>query len=148
MKWEWLESLEKGIKALKRALKNREKLQKFMQENIDFHDDPGGFIDSIFRKAGIIGARNANLRMHKLSFRIIDDRSGKLMEILQPFYLEGANLTAIDSMPGAINEEERKRGINPDAIVDFDIGIDPQTIDKEKELRIRRQLTELGCIVR
>lgn len=147
LKWEWLEGLEKGIKALKRTLKNREKLQKFMQENIDFHDDPGGFIDSIFRKAGIIGARNANLRMHKFSFRIIDDQPGKLMLILQPFHIEGANLTAIDSMPGVINEEERKRGINPDAIVDFDIGIDPKTIDEEKELRIRKRLLELGCIV-
>ncbi len=148
MKWEWLESLEKSIKMLRQTLNNREKLQSLMQENIDFHNHPGGFIDSIFRKAGIIGARNANLRMHKLSFRITDDRPGKLMEILQAFRVVGANLTAIDSMPGTISQKERDQGINPDAIVDFDIGIDPKTIDEEKESSIRKQLTELGCIVK
>lgn len=146
MKLEWLKSLKMGIDALEQVLGDRDKLQELMQQNIDFHNNPGGFIDSIFRKAGVIGARNANLRMHKFSFRITNDRPGKLMEVLEPFYIEDVNLTAIDSMPGVINEEE-KRGINPDVIVDFDIGIDPKTIDEEKERRIKERLIGLGCQV-
>lgn len=147
MKWEWLKSLRKGIDALEQILGDRNKLQDLMQQNIDFHNDPRGFIDSIFMKAGVIGARNANLRMHKFSFRITDNQPGKLMEVLRPFHVEGADLTAIDSMPGIINEEEKKRGINPDAIVDFDIGIDPSTIDEDKERRIKESLARIGCTI-
>lgn len=147
MKWEWLKNLREGIDILEQVLGDRDKLQELMQQNINFHDNPEEFIDLIFRKAGIIGARNANLRMHKLSFRITDDRPGVLMKILNLFYLEDANLTAIDSMLGTITEEERKAGIDSDAIVDFDVGIDPKTIDENKELKIREGLVRLGCSV-
>lgn len=147
MKMEFLEKLKEGILQLEQVLGDRAKLQELMQQNIDFHDNPSGFVGAIFKKAGIIGARNANLRMHKFSFRITDDKPGVLHRVLQPFYVEGANLTAIDSMPGTISDEERKKGVNPDNIVDFDVGIDPKTIDQEKEQRIKERLIELGCIV-
>lgn len=147
MKADFLAALKKGLSQFEQALDDRAKLQEVMQENIYFHDNPSGFVGAIFRKAGIIGARNANLRMHKLSFRITDDKPGILRRILEPFYVEGANLTAIDSMPGTISDEERKKGVNPDSIVDFDIGIDPKTIDPDKEQRIRRKLIALGCTV-
>lgn len=147
MKWEFLESLKQGFAALEEVLGDKGKLQELMRKNIDFHDNPEGFIDSIFKKAGVIGARNANLRMHRFSFRVIDDQPGRLMQVLQPFYTEGANLTAIDSMPGTISEEERRKGVNPDAIVDFDIGIDSKTINEDKERRIKEKLVELGCTV-
>lgn len=146
-KWEFLASLKEGLIELEDTLNDRQLLEELMQENIDFHNSPEGFIDAIFRKAGVIGARNANLRMYRLSFRITDDRSGMLLKLLEPFYSEGANLTAIDSMPGTITEEEQARGISPDGIVDFDIGIDPNTIDDEKEQRITDQLITLGCSV-
>lgn len=147
MKWEFLESLKQGLTALEETLDDRDELQRLMQQNIDFHNDPEGFIQTIFKKAGIIGARNANLRMHKFSFRIIGDQPGKLREVLDPFYIEGANLTAIDSMPGNITLEEKAKGVDPDNIVDFDIGIDPKTIDDKKEERIKERLLELGCII-
>lgn len=147
MKVDFLAALKEGVSQLEQVLGDRAKLQELMQQNIDFHDNPKGFVGAIFKKAGIIGARNANLRMHKLSFRITDDKPGALRKILEPFYGEGANLTAIDSMPGTISDEERKKGINPDNIVDFDIGIDPKTIDQDKEKRIRERLIELGCSV-
>lgn len=146
-KWEFLESLKQGLTAIGKTLGDRDELQRLMQQNIDFHNDPEGFIQTIFKKAGIIGARNANLRMHKFSFRIIDDQPGKLREVLDPFYIEGANLTAIDSMAGNITPEEKAKGVNPDNIVDFDIGIDPKTIDDEKEERIKERLLELGCTI-
>lgn len=148
MKMEFLEKLKEGFSQLEQVLGDRAKLQELMQQNIDFHDNnPSGFVEAIFKKAGIIGARNANLRMHKLSLRITDDKPGALGRILEPFYTEGANLTAIDSMPGTISDEERKKNVNPDNIVDFDIGIDPKTIDQDKEKRIRKRLIELGCSV-
>ena len=146
-KIEFLETLKEGIAQLERVLGDREALQRLMQDNIDFHNDPEGFIGTIFRKAGVIGARNANLRMHKFSFRITDDKPGALSRVLEPFYAEGANLTAIDSMPGTITEEEQQRGISPDGIVDFDIGIDPRTIDEEREQRIKKGLIEAGCTI-
>ncbi|MBI3486274.1 hypothetical protein HY025_05055 [Candidatus Daviesbacteria bacterium] len=146
-KLDFLATLKDGISQFEQALADREVLQQLMQKNIDFHNNPVGFIESIFKKAGIIGARNANLRMHRLSFRITDDKPGILRHLLDPFYVEGTNLTAIDSMPGSISKEEREKGINPDNIVDFDIGIDPETIDAEKERRIKRRLVELGCTV-
>ena len=147
MKEDFLKALKEGVLQLEQVLGDRTKLQELMQQNIDFHDKPSGFVGDIFKKAGIIGARNANLRMHKLSFRITDDKPGALRKVLEPFYMEGANLTAIDSMPGTISDEERKKGVNPDNIVDFDIGIDPKTIDQNKEQRIRERLIELGCSV-
>lgn len=147
MKEDFLAALKEGVWQLEQVLGDRAKLQELMQRNIDFHNNPDGFIKALFNKAGIIGARNANLRMHKLSFRITDDKPGALRKILEPFYAEGANLTAIDSMPGTISDEERKKGVNPDNIVDFDIGIDPKTIDRDKEQRIRERLIELGCSV-
>ena len=147
MKFDFLVTLKEGVSQLEQVLGDRVKLQELMQQNIDFHNDPYGFIDVIFKKAGIIGARNANIRMHKFSFRITDDQPGVLRRILEPFYVEGANLTAIDSIPGTPSDEERSRGINPDNIVDFDIGIDPKTIDPEKEERIKKGLLELGCTV-
>lgn len=146
-KWEFLESLKEGITQLEQVLDDRDALQKLMQENIDFHNDPEGTVAAIFKKAGIIGARNANLRMHKFSFRITRDMPGALRRFLEPFYLEGANLTAIDSMPGTITEDEKQRGVNPDSIIDFDIGIDPKTIDDIKEKRIKETLVDLGCTV-
>ncbi len=147
MKLDFLETLKKGISQLEQTLNDRLALQELMQQNIDFHNNPDGFISAIFKKAGIIGARNANIRMHKFSFRITDDQPGALRRILEPFYDEGANLTAIDSMPGTISNEERNKGVNPDTIVDFDIGIDPKTIDPEKEERIKKGLLELGCTI-
>lgn len=148
MKMEFLEMLKEGVVQLEQVLGDREALQRLMQDNIDFHNDPEGFIDAIFRKAGVIGARNANLRMFKFSFRISDDKPGELLRVLEPFYDEGANLTAIDSMSGTITEEEQRRGVNPDGIVDFDIGIDPKTIDEEKEQRIKERLIGLGCSIK
>ena len=147
MKADFLAVFKKGISELEQVLGDRTKLQELMQQNIDFHDNPSGFIGAIFKKAGIIGARNANLRMHKFSFRITDDKPGALRRILEPFYMEGANLTAIDSMPGTISDEERKKGVSPDNIVDFDIGIDPKTVNQAKEQRIKERLIELGCSV-
>lgn len=147
LKADFLAALKEGVSQLERVLGDRTKLQELMQQNIDFHNNPSGFVQAIFEKAGIIGARNANLRMHKFSFRITDDKPGALRRILEPFYAEGANLTAIDSMPGTISDEELKKGVNPDNIVDFDIGIDPKTIDQDKERRIREKLIELGCSV-
>lgn len=146
-KREFLETLKEGIAQLEQVLDDRDALQRLMQENIDFHNNPEGAVAAIFKKAGIIGARNANLSMHKFSFRITDDRPGMLRRALVPFYRVGANLTAIDSMPGTITEEEQQRGVNPDGIVDFDIGIDPRTINDEKEKRIKEALISLGCTI-
>lgn len=143
-KEEFLSYLKDALQKLEENLGDREKLKVFMQDIISFHDDPIGFVDSIYRKAGVVGARNANLRMHSFSFRITDDRSGRLRELLVPFYKEGANLTAIDSMPGTITQDEEKQGIDPDGIVDFDIGIDPQTITPEKEASIKDKLQKMG----
>ena len=146
MRLQFLAAMKQGVLELEAALEDRDRLQAWMQKNIDFHNADGA-VQTIFGKAGIIGARNANIRMHKLSFRITDDQPGLLQKILQPFHEQGANLTAIDSMPGTISDDERRRGVNPDAIVDFDIGIDPRTIDPEKEQRIKERLLELGCTV-
>ena len=146
-KMEFLQRLKSAIDRLEKVLTDREELEKLMQGNIDYHDNPAGFIQRIFRKAGVVGARNANLRMYKFSFRITDDEPGKLKELLVPFYDEGANLTAIDSMPGVVTEEEEAKGVNPDRVVNFDVGIDPKTVDAGKELRIKKRLTEMGCKV-
>lgn len=146
LKAEMLETLKQGVRELEEALGDRDRLQELMQRNIDFHN-ADGTVDAIFRKAGVIGARNANLRMHRFSFRITNDQPGLLSKILEPFHIEGANLNAIDSMPGVATNEDMQKGVNPDGIVDFDIGIDPNSIDDEKELRIKERLTELGCIV-
>lgn len=146
-KSEFLASISEALIELEESLGDREKLQDFMQRDISFHDNPEGVVDSVFKKAGIVGARNANLRMYAFSFRIRDDQPGKLRELLLPFYEEGVNLTAIDSMPGAITPEEEKQGVDPDRIVDFDIGIDPKTINPQKAEMIKDRLREMGCVV-
>lgn len=146
LKKEMLETLKRGVRELEEAMQDRDRLQELMQGNIDFHNGDGA-VDTLFIKGGVIGARNANLRMRRLGFRITEDQPGLLSKILEPFHLEGANLNAIDSMPGAPTEDELKRGINPDGIVNFDIGIDPNSIDDEKEQRIKERLQELGCTV-
>lgn len=146
MKEEYMERIKEGVRELEAVLGDRGRLQALMQENIDFHN-ADGTVNVLFRKAGVIGARNANLRMHRFSFRITNDQPGLLSRVLKPFYIEGANLTAIDSMPGIVTDEERRRGVDPDKIVNFDIGIDPKTIDEDKEQRIKEQLVALGCVV-
>lgn len=146
LKSEMLEALKQGVIELEAAMGDRDALQELMQRNIDYHN-ADGTVSAIFKKAGIIGARNANLRMHRFSFRITNDQPGLLSRILEPFHIEGANLNAIDSMPGVATDEERQMGVNPDGIVDFDIGIDPNTIDEDKDGRIRERLTEMGCVV-
>lgn len=144
---EFFSEINEAVKELGENLGDREKLQKFMQENIDFHNNPSGIVGSVFRKAGIVGARNANLRMYDFSFQITDDQPGRLRELLRPFYEEGANLTAIDSMPGIITPEQEQQGVDPDKIVDFDIGIDPKTINPQKAERIKENLRKMGCII-
>lgn len=144
---EFFTHISDALKELGENLDDREKLQAFIRKNIDFHNDPFGAVDSAFKKAGVVGSHIANLRMHTLRLRIRDDQPGKLREILKPFYDEGANLTAIDSMPGVITPEEAQLGVDPDNIVDFDIGIDPNTIDPQKEQRIKDTLREMGFLV-
>lgn len=56
-------------------------------------------------------------------------------------------MTAIDSMPGVATEEEKVAGVDPDKIVDFDIGIDPKTVDPDKDRRIKEKLVEMGCTI-
>lgn len=129
------------------ALDSEEELREFLQTNIDFHNNPDGIISKEFKRAGIVGSRLANIRMCSLSFRIYDDRPGRLMEISRVFHQAGVNLTAIDSMLGNITPEETQLGRNPDLIVDFDIGIDPRTIDPEKEQTIKDGLREIGCVI-
>ncbi|MBI2589379.1 hypothetical protein HYW35_04230 [Candidatus Saccharibacteria bacterium] len=146
-KKEFLDAISGALEELKKGLDDRGKLQELMLQNIMFHDDPAGVIKSMFGKAGVVGARNANLRMYAFSFRTTDDRPGKLRELLGPFYEAGANLTAIDSMPGVITPEEEQQGVDPDKIVDFDIGIDPDTIDPQKVARIKAALTKMGCVI-
>jgi prephenate dehydrogenase len=146
MREEYMERIKEGVRELEAVLEDRDKLQAWMQQNINFHNQDG-VVDSLFKKAGVIGARNANLRMHRFSFRITNDQPGLLSKVLGPFHVEGANLTAIDSMPGIATDEEIARGVDPDKIVDFDIGIDPKTIDEDKEQRIKRGLVALGCTV-
>jgi len=143
-KKEIIGAMEAAFEKLVQALENREQLQRLMQDSIDFHNREGT-VAKIFRKGGVIGFRNANLRMYSFSFRIVDDRPGRLREVLGPFDLEGVNLKAIDSMPGVITEEEKAAGVDPDRIVDFDIGIDPKTIDPNKDRRIKQRLAEMGC---
>ena len=146
LKAEMLETLKQGVRELEEAMGDRDKLQELMQRNINFHN-ADGTVNAIFKKAGVIGARNANLRMHRFSFRITNDQPGLLSKILEPFHIEGANLNAIDSMPGLATDDEKQKGVSPDEIVDFDIGIDPNTIDEDKERRIKERLIELGCVV-
>ena len=146
-KFEIIGVLQAALERLKQALSDREELEKLMQTNIDYHDNPEGLIGQLFRKAGIVGSRNANLRMCSLSFRITRDRPGKLRDVLKPFFVEDVNLTAIDSMQGEITEEERLRGVDPDGIIDFDIGVNPKTINPEKARRIKETLWAMGCQV-
>lgn len=146
-KQEFLADLLRGVEELRSVLEDRGELEELIETNIGFHDNPSSFIGGIFRKAGVIGARNANLRMCHFSFRITNDRSGRLRTLLEPFAAEGANLTAIDSMPGVITDEERAQGVDPDRIVDFDVGIDPKTINSDKDRRIKERLVELGCTI-
>ncbi len=144
---EIIRTMRKALRKIEVAMGNSGELQRFMQENIDYHNNADQAVAKIFRRAGIVGFRNANLRMYSFSFRIVDDAPGRLLEILPPFYVERANLTAIDSMPGIITDEEKAQGVDPDRIVDFDVAIDPETIDSEKERRIKEKLVALGCTV-
>jgi hypothetical protein len=50
-------------------------------------------------------------------------------------------------MPGIATDDDLRKGIDPDKIVDFDIGVDPKTIDLDKEERIKEQLVALGCVI-
>lgn len=142
---EFLGNLLRAFCELVHGLDSEDGLREFLQTNLNFHNNPDGTVNRAFRKAGIVGSRLANIRMYSLSFRIHDDRPGELMKLLRVF--DGVNLTAIDSMTGNITPEEEQRGIDPDSIVDFAIGIDPRTIDLEKAQRIKDGLRELGCVV-
>jgi prephenate dehydrogenase len=144
-KGKFIEAIEASVDLLKQVLGNREALDRFMKDNIAYHDNPVGTVDNLYRKGGLSGARNSNLRMYGASIRIKDDKSGRLKQILDVFEKEGINLTAIDSMPGVITDEEKVQGINEDKIVDFDLGFDPETITSEKVERVMKKLEKMGC---
>lgn len=143
-KEEIMARIREGVAALEEVLGDRDKIQDLMQENIDFHNEDGA-VDTLFRKAGVIGARNANLRMQSIRFRITNDEPGVLARILRPFYLMGANLTAIDSMPGEARDKDKILRVDPDKIVVFDIGIDPNTVDSQNLVYIKQLLRSIGC---
>ncbi len=144
-KREFLKSLLRAFCELVHGLDDEAELREFLNANTDFHDNPAGTVDTVFRRGGVVGSRLANLRMYSLSFRIIDDKPGKLRDLLQPFYEEGVNLTAIDSMRGITTPEEEQQGVDPDRIVNFDLGIDLRTMDGAKERRIKEALWAMGC---
>ncbi len=144
LKEELMARLREGVLALEEVLGDRERMRALMQENIDFHNLDGA-VDALFKKAGVIGARNANLRMQSVRFRITDDKPGLLKRVLEPFYLMGANLTAIDSMPGTASAGEKIFGVDPDKVVDFDIGIDPKTITPQNLIHLKQLLGSIGC---
>lgn len=143
----FVEYLRNALLELQLNIDDPESLKQFIEKIAGFHDQPPGVLVRTFRKAGIVGARNANMRMYSLSLRITDDRPGRLRELLDPFYEEEINLASLDTMAGVITSEEEARGVDPEKIVDFDIGIDPKTINPEKETRIREKLIELGCAI-
>lgn len=146
-KGELLRAHLRGFAELVHALDSEEGVKELAGTNIAFHDDPAGTVDTVFKRAGIVGARNGNIRMCSVSLRVTSDGPGLLRKILEPFDEEGVNLTAIDSMPGTITPEEAEQGIDPDRIVDFDFGIDLTTMDKEKEWRIKEKLRAMGCSI-
>lgn len=113
-KSEFMQIFQEAFAEAEHAVGSEEGLKEWMTANIEFHNDPVGTIDTIFRKAGRVGSRLANLRMYSLAIRITDDEPGKLRQILEPFDEEGVDLTAIDSMSGTITEDERERGVDPE----------------------------------
>lgn len=142
---EFMKIFQEASAEAEHAMGSEGGLKEWMAANIEFHDDPVGTVDTIFRKAGRVGSRLANLRMYSMEIRTTEDMPGLLRKILEPFEEEGVNLTAIDSMPGIITPEEELRGIDPERIVDFDFGIDLTTMDGEKEQRIKEKLWGMGC---
>ena len=140
-----MEIMHDALEELEEASTDREKLQALMATNISYHDNPPGSVRRMFGRGGVVGARLANLRMYSLSCRIIDDSPGKLMRLLAPFAEVDANLTAIDSMPGAPTPADGQAGVDPDQIVDFDFGVDPNTINPQTEQRIKDSLVAMGC---
>lgn len=143
-KEELMARIREGVGALEEVLGDRDRMQALMQDNIDYHNGDGT-VDALFKKAGVIGARNANLRMQSVRFRITDDKPGLLRRVLDPFYLMGANLTAIDSMPGTASAREKILGVDPDKVVDFDIGIDPKTITPQNLIHLKQLLRSISC---
>lgn len=149
-KAEFLKAMQTALADFTDALADQSELQQMMAANIEAHDDNEGwrgYIEKMFKKAGIVGARNANLRMYSFSFRIVDDQPGKLRKLLKPFNEHNVNITAIDSMVGVITPIEKESGINPDDIVDFDIGVDLNTMTPGKEQSIKEALWDMGCTI-
>lgn len=144
---EFARQMHEALVELEASLPDQDELIGLMETNIQFHGGPYGVIERLFKKAGIVGARNANLRMYAFSLRITDDRPGKLIELLIPFRDEGLNITAIDSMTGIITPSEGEKGVDPDKIVDFDIGIDMTTYTEEGERRVKEELYKMGCTI-
>ena len=75
--------------------------------------------------------RLANLGVRSLVIEATGDRAGLLRELLLPFEKEGVSLTAIDSHKG--NGDLR-----------FEIGLDEETVDREKVARLITELSRSG----
>jgi len=146
-KLELMSAIKDGVSDFEAALATPQGLKEFLQGNIDYHDNPQGFVKSLFEKAGMIGATNANIRMFSFRFRAVDDGPGTLIKLLVPFDIEAADMTAVLSRRAEVKPDELQRYQDPDKMVDFYVGINPKTVDPEKETRIKERLTELGCEV-
>lgn len=142
---EFMKIFSQAFAEAEHAMGSKEGLKEWMAANIEFHDDPVGTVDTMFKKAGRAGSRLANLRMHSMEIRTTEDKPGLLRKILEPFEEEGVDLTGIDSMPGTITPEEAEQGVDPDRIVDFDFGIDLTTMNETTERRIKEKLWAMGC---
>ncbi|OGD94683.1 hypothetical protein A3A48_02325 [Candidatus Curtissbacteria bacterium RIFCSPLOWO2_01_FULL_37_9] len=144
-KWELMQAVRESAKDFEAALSTGYGFQEFLQGNIDYHDNPKGFVKALFEKAGMIGATNANIRMFSFKFRVEDEGPGTLRRLLEPFDLEDADMTAFLSQRAEVKVDEQHKYQDPDKVVDFYVGINPKTVDPEKDRRIKERLVEMGC---
>lgn len=141
-----IDSQIRALEELKSKLADRKTLEEYIGELQNFHGGLTGELQEMFNNTGLLIAEILRIPQYNRAFSTPDDVAGTLKRLLGPFEENGVNLTAIGSMRVPPTKELIQQGMDARAeTVVFKIGIDPETINPQKETIIDQALEKMGC---
>ncbi len=145
---EIIDSNIKALQELRSKLPDKEELKEYIEALQRFHGKSTGKLQEMFGDTELLVAEILRIALYNLQFSTPDDTPGTLLKLLAPFAERRVNLMAIASARIPPTKEAIQRGENAkrDTVL-FRTGVDLNTIDPEKEERIKDRLRAMGCIV-
>lgn len=143
---EIIDSQIAALEELKSKVGNRQMLEEYIGQLQNFHGGSTGELKKMFENTGLLVAEILRMALYNRQFSTPNDISGTLRRLLGPFEDNEINLAAIGSMRVPPTKELIQQGMDARAeSVVFKIGVDPDTINPQKEVVIDKELQEMDC---